>query len=351
MFKEFDQYKSVRSMLEAIIQWKEPQTFFQRLFFKEIKEHSTQYVEVDFRDETRRVAPFIHREGTGQTYSKTQFEKFIYEPPYIKPRENIEPKDLREVLEGESIHSTNTPGQRFVELRNTILKRLDDSISRREELMAIQAVFDKEIKIVDEDANEIADRITFTRASELDFSASTVWSDVSNAKPLQDVRKARRLITKRSGMNGNIAVMGRDAADEFLEVTSVQNVLDNRRMEMGSIRMQAIAELESMGATWVGQVDGVDYFRYDVYYLDPITKTELEMIPPGKVAIGSTEARNVRHYGSIDTLEAASGSVKARRFPKFYDSKDQDPEVYGIQIHSAPLPVTHQPNAFAVITT
>jgi hypothetical protein len=231
------------------------------------------------------------------------------------------------------------------------LKELDDSISRREELMSVQAAFNKSITITDENGNEIDDAITFTRESELEFTASPLWTSSSTCKPLTDIRTAAKLIAKHTGLNPDIAVHGSTNADNFLEATQVQTYLNrNSGYALGSVQMTWIGELESMGAKFIGEIEGVKHFRYDAWYQDPATGTVTSMIPATKTLVGSSQARNIRHYGAIETVEADINLVRARRWPKFYDAKNLDPEVYGVQLHSAPLPVMHQPNAFAVIT-
>ena len=349
MFKDYKNQFSLRSMLDAIVQWHNPSTFVLRLFFNEVVEHATRFVEVDFKDNGRRIAPYIYRHATGQSFDKISYEKFIYEPPYIKPRENITPEDLEKALAGESVYSPMSAAQRFAMLRTDVLKRLDDSITRREELQAIQALWDGTIPIVDSDGSTIGDSITFTRESELNFNAATVWSDATNCDPLADIRKSSDLIAKHTSLTANVAVHDTQSANEFIQSTKVLAILDNRRVDIGSIRMENINELESMGAKWIGQIEGIDHFRYDWYYADPATGALTKAVPTGKVLVGSTLAKSVRHYGSITSFGAAG--IKARRYPKFYDDSDKDPESFGLQIHSAPLAVPHQNNAFSVITT
>lgn len=336
---------SIRSMIRAVEQWKTPQLFFINMFFKEIATHKTRYVEVNFFDQKRRIAPFIHRESSGQLVENTSYDKFIYEPPYVKPLMAISPTDLQEALIDENAYSETDPGLRLATLRNMKLKELDDMISRREEIMAVQSVFDRSISIVDENGNATQDAITFSATSGHDFSID--WSTPASSTPIEDIRTAQRKIAQRTGLNAQICVHGTTNADNFLKSSDTRELLDNRRIAIGDIRMERINQAESMGAIYMGTMEGIDHFRYDEWYLDPATDTETALISATKSVLGSDMARSIRHYAMIETL---NGPMQMRRWPKFYDGKDKDPEIYGIQIHSSPLTVTHQPDAFCVMT-
>ena len=350
---EFKNLFSVRELIRPVEQWKTPQYALLRLFFREEQTHPTPYVEINFMDQPRAVAPYVHRRGSGQTLDKTGYKKFAYEPPYIKPRKNIEPGDLWEAMQTEHAYSERSPGQRLVELRNQKLMELEHSIQRREELQARDALFDGEIKILDDAGNELGDTIEFPRDADMTFEASPAWNS-SGADPLEDLREAERRGKQRTGLSLRVVVMGRNAAKEFLNNEKVQNLLDNRRMEFGQISMERMEQMAEYGVTYIGNVDGFEIWRYDEWYLDPQDGEEKELIPENKVLVGAARARTIRHYGAIETLDAAAlqgGMQRARRWPQVYLPENQDPQVIGLQLHSAPLMVPHQPNAFAVITT
>lgn len=336
---DFKQYFSKRSLVTAVEQWKAPQTFFLDSFFREVKEWSTRFVEINFYDEKRRIAPFITRSGSGQFVEKQGYSKFIYEPPYTKPKANIEPNDLQEALIDETIYDDGTSIER---LRNVLLKTLDDMITRREELMAIQTVFNKTVQILNENGTQIQDSITYSRESELEFNAAD-WTSAS-INPLDDFRTAKRLIGKHTGLTADIAIHGSTNAAAFINNAKILGMLTAPNVNIGQLQETARA----FGVNYLGTFQGIDHFSYDAYYFDPVTGTETAMVPATKTVLGSRMSRGIRHYGAIETLNPPF--TKARRFPKFYYEENQDPEVMGIQVHSAPLPAMHQPNAFAVLT-
>jgi hypothetical protein len=227
---------------------------------------------------------------------------------------------------------------------------LEHMIQRREELMAKQALFDKAIQIVNENGDSIGETITFTRASELDYSASILWSSATTAKPVDDIDESVKLIQKYTGLGNIIAVHGTESARAFRNTDQVKNYLDNRRYEIGSVFTEKQTQADQMGVIYFATINGVDHYEYNEWYLDT-NGTLQELIPTNKCLVGSTMARSIVHYGAIETANTESMIVRGRRVPQYYPPRDQDPPVYGLQLHSAPLTATHQPDAFSVITT
>ncbi len=341
---EFDALLDTREMVAAVEQLKEPETFFLDTFAQEIEVHESKLIEIDRYDEDRLLAPFTLRRAEGQNVELKGFEKFIFEPPYAKPRITITPSDLDQVQYGElaQYQGGNYNEDRFISLVNKSFRKLNGMLDRTEELMLIQALFDRETKVWDEDKNEIVASVKYSisAGSGLDTTVTTKWDD-SGSDPLADIRARRSIIARLTGLNANVCIMGSDAADEFENNTKIQTLLDNRRMEIGSW----VGEREAKGGQYLGNLKGIDFWRVDEWYKDPITKVETAKVPAKKVLLGSTDAKVIRHYARIESFMALG---RIRRFPKAW-SQD-DPESYTVQLHCAPLPAVHQPDAFAAFT-
>ena len=97
---------------------------------------------------------------------------------------------------------------------------------------------------------------------------------------------------------------------------------------------------------FVGFAEGMDIFAYDEWFYDPITDTEIPLVPEKKILIGSTNARAERLYGAIHHVKA--GWAAMARFPWTWE--DDDPGDRYVQLHSAPLISPHQVDAFYVAT-
>lgn len=339
---EFNALLDSRTMVAAVEQLKEPETFFLDTFAREMQIHQTKLIEIDLYDEDRLIAPFTLRRAEGQNVELKGFKKFIFEPPYSKPRITITPSDLDQVQPGELAQLTGGGTEmaaRFVTLVNKAFRKLSGMMDRTEELMLIQAFFDRLTKVWDEEKKELLGEISYSsdNTSTLDTAVSVKW-DNSASDPIRDIQAKRSLINKYTGLNADTIIMGSDAADEFEDNVSVQRRLDNRRMEIGDW----VGERSAKGGQYLGNIKGIDYWRVDQFFRDPLTGAEGAMVPAKKVLLGSTDARVIRHRARIESFQALGAIAQ---YPKAW-SQD-DPESYTVQLHRAMLPAVHQPDAFA----
>jgi hypothetical protein len=333
-------------MLDALEELREPNTFFLKKFFAKQVECPSESVDIDIYKGKRRVAVYVNPRAVGQTVDRIGYTTYTYKPPYLKPKMATTAEDILKRQPGEILYSNNLSNeQRAAQQMAKDMAELDGIITRAEELQAKQALFDSLVEVHDIDGNDVVADITFPRESthtvDLTATGETAW-DATGANPLEDLRTWKRLNIKDSGIASDIVVMGSDAANEFLKNSYVMDALDNRKYELGNILMEA----QELGVTYIGRIEGVDIYAYDEWYVEPSTGTETEMVPAKKVLVGSTRARCERVYGAIRDIEAGLAAVA--RYPKSWI--EQDPSVRWIQIHSAPLLVPVQVDAFTVAT-
>lgn len=334
-------FTSLRSMLAAIEQWKNPQTFVLDTFFKEENISRTKHVEIDFYDEQRRIAPFQLRSASGTLVNKEGYDKFIFTPPCLKPTMDIDPEDLEETMIGETVYDTQSDEMRLATLIAKNLKILDNMIWRTEERMAIQAILEREIEIRDE-KNNLIDTIEIDGiASGQDFNASAYWNTTSD--PLKDIDAAGDLIEKNSGLYGDAVLMGSTASRAFINNDDVLKKFDLFRGNFGQIEYDRAA---AFGIKYLGYIEGRNFYQIAEWFKDPADGVTKALFDPKKVVVGSTMGRQIRHYGRPHTLQS---NARVRRLPRYFDPAQRDPEIAGIQLQSCPLPMTHQPNAFSVI--
>lgn len=336
---------NTRTMLDALEELRTPNTFLLRKFFSAQRECPTKAVDIDIYKGKRRIAAYVSRRAQGQVIERAGYSTFTYEPPYVKPKMITTVEDLLVRQPGEIVYSgnQNAASRAAIQLGKD-LAELDGIITRAEELQASQALFDGKVEVKDKDGNDIVADIDFQRTGthtvDLTATGETSW-DETGSMPLENIRTWKRLIAKDAGVGADIAILGSDAADEFLKNEDVRQKLDNRRMELGSLVMEA----QDLGVTLLGVIEGVAYYAYDEWYVDPATGTETELVPAKKVLLGSTKARCERVYGVI---EDAEGVFAVSRFPKTWT--ENDPSVRILQLHSAPLCVPVQVDGFVVAT-
>jgi len=335
-----------RYMLEALEELREPTTFFVKKFFSNQIEFDTEHVDIDILKGTRRVAAYVNPRSQGQVVDRAGFTTYTYNPPYVKPKMATTAEDLMKRVPGEVLYSNNmSPTQRGAMQVGEDMAELDAMISRAEELQAGQALIDATIEVHDVDGENIVADITFPRDSDhtvdLTETGSTEWGETGVDIPA-NLRAWRALNIKDSGIASDIIVMGSDAADEFLKDNTVRNLLDNRRIEIGKL----VDEAQELGVTYLGNLMGMDIYQVDEWYIVPSTGVETALMPAKKVLVGSTRARCDRLYGAIRDVE--DGLMAMARYPKTWTEKD--PSVRWLQLHSAPLLVPTQVDAFVVAT-
>jgi hypothetical protein len=336
---------NTRTMLQALEELRTPNTFLLRKFFSAQKECPTKAVDIDIYKGKRRVAAYVNRRAQGQTIDRVGYSTYTYEPPYLKPKMVTTVEDLLVRQPGEVVYSGNqNAAQRAAAQLGKDLAELDSIITRAEELQASQALFDGKVEIHDQAGNDVVADIDFQRSEthtvDLTATGQVSW-DESGATPLKDIRTWKRLIAQDAGVGADICILGSDAADEFLENADVRAVLDNRNVHIGSLEMEA----QELGVVYIGTIEGVAYYAYDEWYVNPSTGTETALVPAKKALLGSTRARCERVYGVI---EDAEGVFAAARFPKTWT--ENDPSVRLLQLHSAPLCVPVQVDGFVVAT-
>lgn len=337
-----------RTMLAAVEDLKTPQTFLLDKFFPEMVEFDTKVVDVDTDNGVRIIANYVNRKAEGQNVEGQGYVTKSYTPPYVKPKKTSDVDKLLKRQPSEVIYANNKSAlQRGAEEMGKDFAFLNDIITRAEELQASQALFDGAIQVKDLEGNLLEAEIVYGRSAShsVTLTGTDLWTNAAS-DPIANIRTWKKLIKKDSGMKPDICIMGSSVIDVFLDNTKVKAYLDNRSLsELAVIKLED--EASAFGAEYVGRIEGIDFYSYDEFYLDEANldtagdRTETPMVPINKILLGSTLARATRLYGAIEDIENPIASARA---PKTW--VENDPSKRFIQLHSAPLMVTHQPDAY-----
>ena len=173
------------------------------------------------------------------------------------------------------------------------------------------------------------------------------WDDASS-DILKTIRKRRQSVKKISGFTIRMALLGADAADFFLNNTAIQKQLDTRVADRGQLKF----DLQEDGAIFLGKLDGIDFWLYEEFIIDPSDDTEKFIIPPKKCLLAAPQAPATRTYGSVEAdVDGQMVIAATARLVNIYTSPAKDPVGTVIQVHSSPLMITHHPNAYAAFDT
>jgi hypothetical protein len=332
-----------RTMLEAVRQIQPVRTFLRDTFFTNRRTFDTEYVDVDIVKGKRRMAPFVNPRMAGKVVERLGYQTHTYKAPMLSPKLPTTAEQLLKRLPGEPLYSGMSPEDRAAEQLGRDLAELDEIITRREEWMCAQALFNGQIHIVGEGVDEIID---FQLTNREALAGTALWSD-ANSNPLADLKRWRQTIIKESGFNPDIVIMASDVVDAFLGNTKVKELLDLRLVDTGQINPQTLPN----GATYIGRIAevGVNVYSYDEWYLDD-DGTEKPMVPAKTVLMASTTARFDLLYGAyIEHVEG--GGVQVYDIPRVPRSwVEKDPSVRWVQMISRPLPVPQHIDSLYVAT-
>ncbi len=323
-----------------------PTTFLIQTYFNDVEEFASDNVDLDIVKGKRRTAAYVRRAEKGSLVDAIGFETRTIKPPYLKPKIIITGSDLQKRAPNGVIYddsnTLNPAVQKYVAMQTN---DLDSMITRNEELQAMQALFDAKVVARDIDGAVLRE-IDYDRDAALAFAASPLWTP-SAGTILADCRKARRLISQKSGFRADTVLMGQEAADAFLANTDVQQALSKDWSGRGEIQF----EMRDNGGIWMGAADGFDFWTYEEFIIDPADDVEKLLIPPKEVLVSQPRARATRVYGVTETVDNATGMLNLVATPRFIDMYgEKDPAGTAVQVHSAPLLVTNHVNAYAVIT-
>lgn len=328
---------STRTLLEAFETGPIVSTFLRDTFFKGREYPPTSTIEFDFRRGRRKMAPFVAPLIGGKVMERSGYETRFYRAPRIAPVRALRIPDLEPRLLGETIYSGRTEADRAAELLAADSEFLDDAISRREEWMCRQVLINGGVTVTAENGytqaiNYLESSIGATNNHE---TIAVKW-DQPTSDPLRDLEIARQNTIKFSGISPNVALFGTNAASVFTRNASVQQLLDNRRFELGSV--QPIIQSDSV--VRFALVPGMECYSYSEYFEDD-AGTLFPMLPPDLVMLLSTNVQGKIVYGAFTQLEDA----QAKRFVTYQTSRI--PYVYGdeeggalyYRLTSCPLPM------------
>ena len=339
-----------RTMGKIVTRMPSVHTFFKSTFFKTPKTFVTKSVDVDFKKGSRAIAPFVHPKMGGKTVPNSGFQVKSYTPPLVAPNKITTVDDLVSRMAGESIYSGMTPAERAVKKLLDDFVELDEMITRREELMAAQAIFTGKIPIIGEGLNE---EIDFNFTNKEILAAAKKWS-AAGSDPIADLKRWRKQVQKTGFVNCNICIMADDVASAFINNEKVKSLLDVKAYDLAVIKPRELAN----GVTYVGTISGMglDIYTYNEWYLDdwsnPEAPEQKPLVPDGTLALLSTNAAYSMYYGAVTILDGKGGAaenfitVEGARVPDTWTKRN--PARRFLQLNSNPLPVPHEVDSWFV---
>lgn len=341
---------STRTMLGMVEEaQKEAKTFLRDRYFTNHQNFNSKKIDIDIVGANqRKVTPFVNPKIGGVVVEREGYRTNSYEAPEVSPMRVTTAEDMLNRSAGETIYGSKTPDQRAAEQLGRDLSDLDDMITRREELMCSEALFQGKITVKGKGYDEVINYWPTETDKQPKTTLSTLWTaaDADAGTIMADLRAIRRSVIQQSGINPTEIICGTDVIEAVIEKLSKASQLDNRRVDLGQINPTQLPN----GVTYWGYLkdSALDIYSYDEYYLDD-TGVEKSMVPTDLVLMGSPKVKTTLAYGCVSL--AGDNDVKFYEGSRIPDSWVQRANPSGriVQIKSRPLPIIHQISGFHVI--
>ena len=322
-----------------------PSAFLLDTFFPNRVNFTTTEIAFDKLKRRRKLAPFVSPNVAGKARRARGRTVATFEPPYVKPKNEIAPDENFIRLAGEGVGGMLSPEERFQTNTMQILEDQDREITLREEWMAAQVLQTGTVVVEGEDYP--SQTVDFGRDAALTVTLLTAsrWGE-TGVSPRTDLRAWATLVAEKSGGTVRQVVMGAGAAEIFQSDPEIKDILDNRRQATGSMELGPVATGgEDNHAAYLGSIGQFDFWQYTQNYEDEAGATQ-HMFPLYGVLLmapGAYQGHNC--HGAIRDNVALQALA---RFPKMWNQ--DDPSVTFLMTQSAPLPVPGEPDASMFVT-
>lgn len=312
---------------------------------------STDDVLVEYRDGSRKLAPFVAPRKGGVTVLRQGYNVQRYTPPYIAPKRPLTIDDLKKRGFGEAFLSKLTPEQRQGALMLRDFEELDEMIARREEAMAAETLLTNGcvMKHITDDPSKFEEqeiRFYDGDTNPAQYTPSKDWND-TDAAILDDIAAVCEEQAKK-GIAATDLLVAPDVGSAILSNATILKLLDIKNVQIGGIDPVTLPE----GVTKLGRLNCkghvVDILQCSNTYTDD-DDTEKQYIPAGKAIITAPGCGRTL-YGAVTQVEQADGefhTYAAKRVPKYISDADRNTrELY---LTACPLCIPNRKNAWRVI--
>lgn len=309
----------------------------------------TEQVLIETRDAEGRVAPFTSSLGAGVPVSRKGQSMTAYTPPSVAPMRPLTLLDLKKRGFGEALYTELPEEERALLIATRDMQELDDMITRREELMAAEVMLENGCKVY-----PIGDDVELTETDEIRFyddsnksnparmAITTDWDDPA-ADILGDLYSMMTELVKY-GLPATDFVCSPDVADAMTNNETIQQLLDNRRYELGEVAPKLADPAASIIAMLNVHGHMINIISYEKLYTGDDGKSHL-YIPSG-MGIMTAPAAGHTLYGAVTQMEQdlEFHTYFGRRVPKV--EGDVHGNVRSLVLTARPLLVPGSVNPF-----
>lgn len=332
------------------VEFKTP-AYLRNTFFSNVMTSTAKFIQFDeLPNGDRAMAPFVHRRVGGKRIELEGYSSKSFTPPCVGNHFTVTPEEGFMRAPGHTEYDTNAPRAYLDFQINQGLRRIENMISRREEWMCAQALLTGRIEFKGDGVlDEISYWAHLDESEQPKDTLATPWTDASVDinTIIDDLSVVVDKVVMRSGLTPNKIICGRGVYQALRKKLSASDMLDNRRVEMGSVAPKQLPN----GIRYLGYLaePGIEIYSYvDRYEEDGEIKS---MIPDDVCLFVSPEVRTIMAYGAIAdgwNKDKTPHIVTGTRFSfeKPHDSVENGRAIY---LQSCPLPIIQAVDGFHVL--
>jgi len=338
-------------VMDAVVRVLPPQdAFLKNMFFKNVKPEPTEKIRVDFYKGKRRVAPFVSPRNAAKASEKISYTSDEFITPMVKVKDVTNIEDIMKRLPGELLMSSGmNPDDRAIQMLTMAMQDFDEQITRREEVMCRQILFEGKIDVIGEDVDYTID-LGFTNTDTL--TLTDMWDDeASVADPIEDLKAWATECMQKGYRKPNVCIMERSAYAAFVKRCKALNYFN----QWNYLDISIEPSMKSENVTYCGRLRDPDLeiYIYDEWYLDdwttPGTIVEAPMVPKGKIMLASTNMKTSLYYGVMTFADIITKTFRSVIGTRAADSWVQkEPAARFLTLNSRPLPIAHEIDSWFV---
>jgi len=295
----------------------------------------TKEIAFDVWDDDFKLAPLVSPYVPGQVSQQSGGELRRFVPPYLKPKDVVDPSRVLERRPGEGFSAPLSPAQRADAIRMDLMDTHRKKIRRREEWMLAQILLTGQVVLSGPKYPESL--IDFRRDPNLTIDISggaAAWGETT-AKPGEDFEDWFGMLEAPA----THILFGPGAFRAALKSEEFKDLASTRRGSETTFEM-APAAIDASYRGRFGET-GPELWEYKGWYKDA-EGVKQYFIPYGHVVIISAAgAQGIRSYGAI--LDANAQYQEAEMWPKNFTT--DDPGIEYILTQSGPLPLLRRIDA------
>lgn len=298
---------------------------------------NTDDVLVDYKDGSKKAAPFVVPTIGGKIIDRNAFTTDRYTPPLIAPQRTLSIDDLKKRGFGEAIFNSVAPADREALITLRDLRELDEMTTRREEIMAAETLINSKCVMKQWNGSDFNTTETiqfYTGGSNpYQYTPAKGW-DTSEGVILQDLQQMILMLTQK-GLPAEELIVSGDVADAIINNATIQKLLDVNRMNLGGIAPLELPE----GAAHIGTLNVFGKMIKIIAYVETYEDDEGTVTPyiPAGTIILTAPGAGRGLYGAVTQLEYDGEfySYPGRRVPKYLP--DPKTNVRTMTLSSCPI--------------